>query len=98
MKNSLKCILLMTAVVLFSSRTASGQQTEEMFEGQVSFIYKYLLYLPDGYEKDKEKEYPFILFLHGGGEKGDDLNRVKVHGPPKILENKIFFLSLICMK
>ena len=54
MKSSLKCILIMTAVVLFSSSNASGQQTEEVFEGQVSFAYKYLLYLPDGYENDKE--------------------------------------------
>jgi len=77
----------MTAVVLFSSSTASGQQTEEVFEGQVSFAYKYLLYLPDGYEIDKEMEYPFILFLHGGGEKGDDLNKVKRNGPPKVLDN-----------
>jgi predicted peptidase len=77
----------MTAVVLFSSSNASGQQTEEVFEGQVSFAYKYLLYLPDGYENDKEMEYPFILFLHGGGEKGDDLNKVKRNGPPKVLDN-----------
>jgi len=95
MKSSLKCILIITTVVLFSTRTVSGQQTEEMFEGQISFIYKYLLYLPDGYEKDKEKEYPFILFLHGGGETGDDLSRVKVHGPPKILDNKKDFPFIV---
>jgi predicted peptidase len=95
MKNLLKCILVMTAVVLFSSRTVSGQQTEEMFEGQVSFNYKYLLYLPDAYEKDKEAEYPFILFLHGGGEKGDDLNKVKRNGPPKILEDKKDFPFIV---
>jgi predicted peptidase len=95
MKNLLKCILVMTAVVLFSSRTVSGQQTEEMFEGQVSFNYKYLLYLPDAYEKDKEADYPFILFLHGGGEKGDDLNKVKRNGPPKILENKKDFPFIV---
>jgi len=95
MKNSLKCILLITAVLLFGSDTVSGQQTEETFKGQVSFIYKYLLYLPDGYEKNKEKEYPFILFLHGAGERGDDLNRVKAHGPPKFLDNKKDFPFIV---
>ena len=25
-----------------------------------------------------------MLFLHGGGERGDDLEKVKVHGPPKL--------------
>ena len=27
-----------------------------------------------------------MIFLHGAGERGDDLNRVKVHGPPKLVE------------
>jgi predicted peptidase len=27
-----------------------------------------------------------LLFLHGSGEAGDDIERVKVHGPPKIAE------------
>ena len=27
-----------------------------------------------------------ILFLHGAGERGDDLEKVKVHGPPKLVE------------
>jgi len=46
---------------------------------------KYLLYLPDGYGKGK-KEWPLILFLHGAGERGDDLELVKRHGPPKLVE------------
>jgi predicted peptidase len=29
-----------------------------------------------------------ILFLHGAGERGDDLDLVKKHGPPKILGEK----------
>ena len=26
---------------------------------------------------------PLLVFLHGSGERGDDLDRVKFHGPPK---------------
>ena len=47
----------------------------------------YLLYLPRDYNKKKDAKWPVILFLHGAGERGDDLNRVKVHGPPKLVEN-----------
>jgi dienelactone hydrolase len=47
---------------------------------------KYLLYLPDGYDKDKAKKWPLIVFLHGAGERGDDLELVKIHGPPKLIE------------
>lgn len=48
---------------------------------------KYLLYLPEGYGQ-KEKKWPMILFLHGAGERGDDLSLVEIHGPPKIVQSK----------
>lgn len=59
-----------------------------VFEGQVvrRARLKYLLSLPKGYGDDPDKVWPLILFLHGMGERGDDLEQVKVHGPPKILE------------
>ena len=44
----------------------------------------YLLYLPQAYETNEEK-WPLLLFLHGAGERGDDLELVKVHGPPKMI-------------
>jgi len=48
---------------------------------------KYYLYLPADYEKD-QTAWPLILFLHGAGERGDDLAKIKVHGLPKILQEK----------
>ncbi|MGE5350845.1 MAG: prolyl oligopeptidase family serine peptidase [Acidobacteriota bacterium] len=45
----------------------------------------YLLYLPQDYGKD-DKKWPLVLFLHGAGERGDDVNIVKRHGPPKLVE------------
>lgn len=43
----------------------------------------YLIYLPEEYEE--RESWPLLLFLHGSGERGDDLERVKVHGPPKLI-------------
>ncbi len=43
----------------------------------------YLIYLPKDY--DKQENWPLLLFLHGSGERGDDLELVKVHGPPKLI-------------
>lgn len=40
------------------------------------------LHLPRGYADD-QRAWPLVVFLHGSGERGDDLERVKVHGPPK---------------
>ena len=45
----------------------------------------YLLYLPKDYGKTQDK-WPLMIFLHGAGERGSDLNKVKVHGPPKLVE------------
>jgi predicted peptidase len=44
-----------------------------------------LLYLPEGYYESNE-EYPLMLFLHGAGERGNDLSIVKRNGPPKLIE------------
>lgn len=44
---------------------------------------RYLLYLPDDYDKDKTKSWPLVLFLHGSGERGTNVEDVKRHGIPK---------------
>ena len=58
-------------------------QTECRFSGIVNAeaTFRYLAYLPPGYEGD-EKQFPLVLFLHGSGERGDDLAKVRLHGPP----------------
>ncbi|MBI3209755.1 MAG: prolyl oligopeptidase family serine peptidase [Candidatus Solibacter usitatus] len=45
---------------------------------------EYFLLLPRGYESEKGRKWPVLLFLHGGGERGDglgDLEKVLAHGP-----------------
>ncbi|MDD9887314.1 MAG: prolyl oligopeptidase family serine peptidase [Candidatus Marinimicrobia bacterium] len=52
---------------------------------------KYLLHLPNQYEKYPQMNWPVILFLHGMGERGDNLELLKIHGMPKITsKNKDF--------
>lgn len=60
-----------------------GKQTPEQLDRAVKVSLKYLLYLPKNYEK--ESAWPLMLFLHGAGERGDDLEKVKKHGPPKLI-------------
>jgi predicted peptidase len=68
-------------------KTKNGKQQNKHFEKEITVKVKldYLLYLPPGYDKE-EKAWPLVLFLHGAGESGQDLNKVKVHGPPKLVE------------
>jgi hypothetical protein len=46
----------------------------------------YWRYLPRGYG-DPDTRWPAILFLHGGGERGEDLDLVCKHGPLKEVVN-----------
>ncbi len=51
---------------------------------QIPAALDYLLYLPKDY--DKQDAWPLLVFLHGAGERGNDLDLVKKHGPPKLIE------------
>lgn len=44
----------------------------------------YLISVPENY--DQQEKWPLLLFLHGAGERGDDIEMVKRHGPPKLVE------------
>lgn len=52
------------------------------FEQKVSL--NYLLALPKDY--DKKEKWPLLMFLHGSGERGDNLELLKKHGPPRLIE------------
>jgi len=49
---------------------------------------KYLVYTPPAYNRDKSSKWPLIVFLHGSGERGDDLNILKTQGLTKLLQTK----------
>lgn len=46
--------------------------------------YPYLLYLPEDYPS-ADRRWPLLMFLHGAGERGDDLKLISVHGPAKLI-------------
>ena len=68
---------------------ATTGQTSNKFQQTLTktVSLKYLLFLPQDYS-NSNKDYPLILFLHGAGERGDDLELVKIHGIPKIVEQQ----------
>ncbi|TWT38396.1 carboxylesterase family protein [Blastopirellula retiformator] len=61
-----------------------AQQLEVKLEGQDPEKLGYWIYLPTDYAADGQPK-PLMLFLHGAGERGDDLAKVKKHGPPKLV-------------
>jgi predicted peptidase len=56
----------------------------------------YLLFLPSTYAVHPQR-WPLMLFLHGAGERGDDLQLVKRHGVAKIVEEQPAFPLLVVL-
>jgi predicted peptidase len=87
---SLVSILVLAATpALAAEPLATLVQQEKHFEAQITVTAKadYLLFLPQGYETSKEQLWPLMLFLHGSGESGTNLTKVKAEGLPKIVES-----------
>lgn len=67
---------------------AEPKQSAERLTGEVvlKVDYAYLLALPEGYAAAADKKWPLLVFLHGAGERGNNLDALKKHGPPKLIE------------
>ena len=75
----------------FSSEISSNKHvkpsdSQKKFSFNITFQMEYLLFLPESYAQSTNQKFPLILFLHGAGERGRDLDSVKRHGIPKIVE------------
>src|SRR5262245_23868121 len=65
----------------------SSIQHTHTFTTQVTLTvtYQYLLSLPKDYPGEPAKRWPLVLFLHGKGEGGDNLQLLTHQGPPKLV-------------
>lgn len=72
-------------LTLFTFLVSMGQETTGAFTCAIinQYSYQYILQKP----ADTKQLKPLIIFLHGSGEKGTDLSKVKVHGPLKYIQN-----------
>src|SRR5436853_322095 len=59
--------------------------TPQKFQRKITKVVggDYLLYLPEDYKPRGRDRYPIMLFLHGFGERGSNLEQMKAHGPFK---------------
>lgn len=76
MKRNVALLLLALPLLVFCQTESKGT-----FPTTISYSknYGYVLQSPEN-KKDKK---PLIVFLHGSGERGSDLEKVKIHGPLK---------------
>ena len=47
---------------------------------------QYLYYLPKDYRAKGKQKWPLMLFLHGAGERGTNVQRVAIHGPMSLVQ------------
>lgn len=78
--------MLLSALAVISATVASGPLEPASFEREVTVTASadYLISFPDDYTRDGDPS-PLLLFLHGAGERGTDLNQVKIWGPPRLI-------------
>lgn len=79
---------LTAVLLLLSGSRLSGQglrSESASFDTSVvkSVHLRYLIDLPHGYSPT-EGSWPLVLFLHGAGERGNDLNSLRSQGLPKL--------------
>jgi predicted peptidase len=102
----LLCFVLAASFLIGCSQTEKNEMKFSLLErgGQHSRTFdktitktlscNYLLFLPEDYGREK-KSWPLILFLHGAGERGSDIEKVKVHGPPKMVQTQKDFPFIV---
>ena len=76
--------------------TKQPGQHPQVFQKKITktLTCKYLLFLPEDYGK-KTGGWPLIMFLHGAGERGSDIEKVKIHGLPKIVAKQKDFPFIV---
>jgi poly(3-hydroxybutyrate) depolymerase len=90
------CLILVSCASDRQWSLTEGQHVQK-FSGEVRkpFDGQFLLYLPKGFSQHPAVKYPLLIFLHGSGESGIDINNVKKHGPPQFLDDRPDFPFIV---
>lgn len=59
------------------------------------FGHHFLLALPEGYGADPQRAWPLVVFLHGRGEWGDDLARVRSQGVGALIDGGVKLPAIV---
>ena len=83
----MKKLLIIILLLNFSLFAEKGKQTVETLpevyaKRTVKLNKEFLLFKPSDYSE--QKKFPLIIFLHGSGEGGSDIQKVCKHGIPKV--------------
>jgi predicted peptidase len=85
---------MLAAGLALCTAAAAAQPAQKPRTITVHTKVSYLTFLPKSYSA-KGAPVPLIIFLHGSGESGSDLNKVKVWGPPALAEKDPAFPFMV---
>jgi len=104
-------MFLMSCTALFSQQkswflililifhSCAAQSKSKLIDAEQETVttekFSYYLYYPEGYDTKEDEKFPLLLFLHGGGESGENLREIKRNGPPKLIARGKKFPFLI---
>ncbi len=90
-------LMLLTISCSDSDNVTKTDHTEKGYQVEIrdSEGYSFLLFTPANESQKIDGKYPTILFLHGIGERGNDLQLLKQEGLPKILDGNTSFPFIV---
>jgi predicted peptidase len=65
--------------------TSNQQEKTSSRKVLKTFETKYLLFPPKQYDQQKDKKWPVLIYLHGAGTRGQDLQKINQEGLPFLL-------------
>ena len=97
-----RTIYLITVAIALAMNADAEAENVPLLSKKINFVVnrpvemRYLHYTPKDYDAKGTKRWPLMLFLHGAGERGTDVQRVAIHGPMKLVkEGKNFPFIII---
>ena len=87
-------LIMITLLSLSVIVPSMGQSAQQKMKTTIQAEINYLMFLPKDYA-NTGKPSPMIVFLHGSGERGSDLEKVKAWGPPAIVEKNPNFPFIV---
>ena len=87
-------LMLFISLILCEMISAQPQTKEKTMLVRKTRLH-YLSWFPSAYNTRKDQQFPLLIFLHGSGERGTDLNQVKAWGPPSFVENSPDFPFIV---
>jgi predicted peptidase len=85
---------VLAAIAMLTALPALAKSRARKMTSTVTSTMNYLSFVPKSYSA-KGAGVPLILFLHGSGERGTDVEKVKAWGPPAIAEKDADFPFLV---